>query len=486
MNVALIYPAIARRTAYNIIDKAICAALPPISSGALYGFLRAKGYQKVKVFDEQLNAFDSREFIISLRQFMPDIIGISCNSRMHTHVLQMAQFFKSLVDIPIIVGGPQPTLQPESILNNKYVDYIMRGEGEKAFYQFLTEYPNVKNVPGLSYKDNGNIVHNKDVVLISDLDELPIFPYDIFGKDKGYCVGGLYISSRGCPHNCRFCSANILAGRKYRAHSAGRVVDDLEYLVKAYRPPLLNIMDDNFIVNMKRTFEIMELILSRGLKFKWYCRTRTDTLPRNVQKGQDLLHLMKRAGCESISFGFETATNHLLKEINKETTVRDHLQTIAMMRKAKMLVRGTFIFGIPGETRADSMETVKLAYKLDWAQFSLLTPYPGTYYYDKLKEENILPDSNQLDISGGFSGEKALPYKPPVGRTDREILKLQTRATILFWLHPKRMWNFVLGRMSPYGDPHRLGIKDITMATRVIFRIIIDKFKLSRLFRQTF
>lgn len=196
LKIALVYPSIEYKTELNVL-KTFVRLIPPQGIGYLTGYIREKGYNNIRLFDEQLTSLDDNQALQSLIDYNPGIVGISCNSAMYFRTLEIVNTVKKVLPkATIILGGPQPTLEPGSVIENSNVDFIIRGEGELAFHAFLEAFPSGEfgKVPGLTYKVNGQITNNKDIVPIMDLDELPVFPYGIFARDKRYHLGK-YISS---------------------------------------------------------------------------------------------------------------------------------------------------------------------------------------------------------------------------------------------------------------------------------------------------
>ncbi len=481
IRIAFVFPVKKYETVFENFNT-LTRLVVPLSFGYLTAYIREKGYNNIRIFDEQLSSLDDRQTFQSLIDYNPDILGITCYSPMYFRSLEIAKTIKELLPkVTIIVGGPQPTLEPESVIKNNNIDFIIRGEGELAFHAFLESFQSgdFSKVPGLAYKVNGQISHNENVVPIMDLDELPIFPYDLFSQEKRYHLGK-YISSRGCPYRCKFCGSRYISGKRYRVHSPERVAEDLGIIVKKYGENYVMIYDDNFNISRDRTLRICELILSKGLKFKWLCQMRSDALSQNDAESLELLKIMRKAGCDAIGIGFETGSARLLKEVGKDETIENHIKAIELIKKAKIYVRGQFIIALPTETKKETMETIQFAnkHKLNAATFNTFVPFPGTQYYEELKNEGRIIKWEDLNLNAGMIGQNKLPYVPE-GRTDEELLKMQRNANVLFWLNLRRIYNFVTGKVVPYGDPHRPLLKEILVIIQFSFKFFIKLFKKS-------
>jgi anaerobic magnesium-protoporphyrin IX monomethyl ester cyclase len=269
------------------------------------------------------------------------------------------------------------------------------------------------------------------------------------------------MSSRGCPFKCIFCSARQVSGFKYRAHSAERVVDEMEILHNKYQARQIIFLDDNFIISKKRVFEICERIQQKGLhkKLLWTAAGRADEVT------EPLLKAMKDANCKMISFGIESGSPRLL-ELMKKGEKKEHIvKAVDMARKAGLKTRGTLILGFPTETRNESLETIQFAKDLglDFAKFSLATPYPGTALYNIALERGLISgkDWSRFNSQAGYS-----TYDPvfiPEGRTGKEMKELQRYATKSFYLRPRQIMELIT---------HITGWADVKLYMEVVREII--------------
>jgi radical SAM superfamily enzyme YgiQ (UPF0313 family) len=472
LKIALLNPSINIAKRYGIF-KDFQIPVIPLGLGYLAGYIRDKGYNTIKIFDEQISSLENKQTFQSLIDFQPDIAGISCLTIHISRTFEIASKIREfLPHTKIIVGSAHPTLEPEYVIKNKTIDFILRGEGEKSFHSFLESFKtsDYSRVKGLSYMNNGQIIHNDDVVPIADLDILPTFPYYLFANEKSYELGR-YVSSRGCPYRCIFCSSRYISGKKYRVHSAERVVDDLEMLVKKYGVKYVQFHDDNINFIKSRVQKICELILSRGLKFRWATQTRSDSLDL------ELLKLMKRAGCAMMGLGIETGSERLMKLIQKDETLEDHIKAVEMLKKAGINISGAFILGFPTETREETIQTINFAkrLKLDGAMFALAVPYPGTKLLDLVRKEGKALNWDSFSPSGGY-GNNRLAYVPE-GRNEEEMSNFQKKANVRHWLSLKRIYKIVVGEISPYAVPQRITLKELIKIIRFLIRYTLSLLK---------
>ena len=296
----------------------------------------------------------------------------------------------------IIFGGIHPTANPEEILSYEHIDIVLRGEGEHTIvelYNCIKQGKDISHIKSISYKRDGQVIHNEITPIVNDLDSLPPFPYDLFAKNKKYSMG-FVVSARGCPYNCIFCSNRVTTKKRYRYRSAIKVVDDIELLYKKYGQNNIGFYDDNFLVDKKRIYALIDEIRRRELhnKVSFSFQARGDNVDEKILKE------LYDTGFKSTFFGIETASNRLMKIIKKGETVEQIVDAVKISKKIGYHVSATFLFGLPTETHKDRMDCLKLSKELnlDQVRFNNVTPYPGTELYTIAKEES------RLNIQGSY------------------------------------------------------------------------------------
>ncbi len=323
-----------------------------------------------------------------------DVVGITTDTRRYRGALQMAKKAMSQGCI-VIMGGSHPGFADEEILNSGCVDYIVRGEGEFTFPALLDNLEknkDVASVQGISYLKNGKIERTASAPLIEDLDSLPrparhLVDMELY-KRKGLKYGGkrpvaVISSSRGCPYNCRFCITPQMYGKKWRARSAASVVAEMEEVYHKYGYRAFAFCDDNFTVLPQRVKEICSLIIEKGLDVWWWCLSS----PALLLKNEDMVRMMARAGAKTIYIGVESANPATLKEFNKGITQDIPFKAVDLLRRNGIEAFGSYILGGLNDTISTTLATVRHARKLDTAvaQFTILTPYPGTALYNDMQ-----------------------------------------------------------------------------------------------------
>jgi len=353
----------------------------------------AKTGHKINLID--LNLYDNPNEILarSLKEFRPDIIGLTATTAVVHKIVDIAKTVKDILpDVMIVAGGPHPTALPEDLLKNSHIDIVVSGEGDKTF-QSIVESQNLKDIPNIYYKDNEKILHS-DILQdgIKDLDSLPFPAYFLYDIHK-YSMSKIFArrsplafmeTSRGCYAHCVYCNKNI-HGYKLRHKSPKRVVDEMEYLLKLGFNEI-HIIDDCFTADMKRAYEICEEILKRRLRFPWYPRggIRVDRV------NSELLAIMKKAGCYRIPLGIESGNQRVIDAIKKKITLQQAEDAVRFSKEAGLEVECYFMIGLPTEREDDILKSINFAKKLDpdYVKFAITLPFPGTEMYDEMLKHN--------------------------------------------------------------------------------------------------
>ena len=412
----------------------------PIGVGILAGFLREKEIS-VKILDQEITNINADTLHTLLKQCKtPRIIGISVMTANVASGYQIAETVKSFdKDAIIIFGGIHATVMPDEILHSGSVDFVVQGEAEYTLLELIHQIKNRKIVPekleGVGYIEDRQIVYTKPSTTMVDVNAVPMFPYDMFDPSK-YNLGFI-LTSRGCPFDCIFCSQRAITKRIYRYISSERVMEELDYIINELCEPNITFLDDYFTGNKKRVFELCNMIKERGLhkKASFGVQTRGDSIDK------ELMIAMRDANFNSLMFGVETASEDLMKLINKNETVQENIDAIRLAKEIGFAVEATFIFGFPTETRVDRLAALSLAVdtKIDRARFNNATPYPGTQMYKMVKDKiSIAPRwvnfSSAGAVTAGIKKKYSLPYVPD-GCTEKELVGSILLANLLFYLN---------------------------------------------------
>jgi len=452
MKVLLINPPYDVKRYMGKLSK-IAFVFQPIGLSYIASYLRDKNIE-VKIVDTQVVTKPLNSVI---REFNPDIIGITCVTALVHSTIEVARIIKKeFPEKMIIVGGIHPTVRPQDFLVEKSIDYVALGEGEITMYEFVRAVDlgqDPATVPGIMCMRSGKVVSAPLRQMVKDIDTFPMPAWDLLPMDE-YRVSpdnrtgeriGVVLTSRGCPFDCIFCSNRLLTQKTYRAHSVERVCNEVDNLIKNYKVKQIFINDDNFAVDKNRAKDICREFIKRDIntKISWWAEARADCVD------EELLLLMAKANCRIISYGLESGNQRLLDLIQKRITLQQIREAIELTKKTGIEIRASFILGLPTETREESLRTIRFAKELniDQVRFALATPFPGTRLWEIAQEEGTLAfDSwKQFSMMAGYS--RGLPVYAPKGRSRQELAKLQRRANLMFYLRPRIMTTF-LKRMT--------------------------------------
>ncbi|KPJ59502.1 MAG: hypothetical protein AMJ46_10805 [Latescibacteria bacterium DG_63] len=372
--------------------------IPPLGTLWIAAVLERERF-KVRVVDLTVDKVD---YMKLLQDENPPLVGIGGTSHSRFEAFGIAADIKKVnPNVKIVYGGVHATFTAEDTLRHiADIDFVIRGEGEQTLLELmkaLSEAPDVSKILGISYRRDGKIFHNPNRRFLPDLDELPLparhlanmNAYDMkldHVKEKGTAI----ITSRGCPYNCNFCSASAMFGHTIRTRSASKVLDEIESLLVGYKLQGIKIFDSTFTAVRGHAEEICQEILDRGLKFPWECEVRVDTID------EELLSLMKTAGCYYVNIGIESASQRVLNSMNKRITVEMAQNALGLCYRLGILTKVFFSFGHIGEDLEDVDKTFKFI-ELNKKKITTLAwgagvrIYPGTPLERYARENGYLP-----------------------------------------------------------------------------------------------
>jgi anaerobic magnesium-protoporphyrin IX monomethyl ester cyclase len=360
-------------------------SLPPIGLLYVAASLEQAGHTVVvrdlAADDERLDDRDIRR---------ADLVGISADTTRAGKALSIARRVTA-IGRPVVMGGPHPQFMAEDIFAAGCVDYIVKGEGELVFTNLLTalqDRDSVASVKGLIIRDGRHMVETPSADPI-DVETLP-FParhlldlhrYRASMSDRPITP---IVTSRGCPSACHFCSSSSFFGRGWRYRSAASVLAELDEIYTRYGFRAVCFMDDNFTLAPQRVEQIADGIIDREYDLKWWNFSRVDTIVRNP----GMVAKMAAAGSTTIYLGIESSSEETLNSLGKNARASDVAQAVEILRQNKIESYGSYIIGNLNETAADVEQTIDMAVRLNTniAQFTILTPYPGTKLYEQIKD----------------------------------------------------------------------------------------------------
>lgn len=355
--------------------------LPRIGVVLLGTIVRELGYD-VTVMVEEKRPFD-RDAI-----FSADLVGISSITATAKNAYELAGEVMAR-GIPVVMGGPHPTHRTDEALQN--CDFVVRGEGEEALpalIKALERGEGYDQIAGLSYHDGDETRHVPEAPLVRDLDR---WPDPDFNLVKGFSGSSIFTgkrivpiqTSRGCPHDCSFCTVTATFGHRMRYRSPERVVAEMaKYDMKRTH---FFIYDDNFAANRRRTREMLEAFetLPNGGP-QWSTQVRAD-----VATDTELLDTMAARGCGAFYIGLESVNQETLSTTNKRQSFSDVSEHLRRIHSRGIAVHGMFVFGFDTDGPGTMERTVRFAQQtgLFSVQFMVLTPLPGSRLAQELEDD---------------------------------------------------------------------------------------------------
>jgi anaerobic magnesium-protoporphyrin IX monomethyl ester cyclase len=356
----------------------------PLGLGRVAGALCAAGHA-VDFLDLALTSGDPAEVLLArVRETRASALGFSLMTPQYDEFLALARRIRPhLPGVRIVAGGPHACAAPEETLRDGGADLVVTGEGEPvvpALFDCLEKQGDLREVAGIAFLDEaGACVRTPPAPQVADLDQLPPVPWDLMrpGAYRGRLRGRRFanvMTARGCPYHCVYCSRGPASGR-YRARSVAAVIEEVRTLRREHGIRAIDFADDIFTLDRARTLDLCEALRAEpGRVIPWRCETRVDRVDR------PLLRAMRQAGCLCISFGVESGSDAVLKELRKGATAGQARRAFADCHAEGLPTRAFFMLGTPWETPESVDETIALARELrpTFSVFFLATPYPGS------------------------------------------------------------------------------------------------------------
>ncbi|MEC7640652.1 MAG: radical SAM protein [Nitrospinota bacterium] len=416
----------------------------PLGLLAVASVLKRAGHE-VRILDLRISIQPDEDLKNALEEFNPEYVGIGLMTIEAEHAFATAAQVKSLKkDVTVIFGGPHCSHDPQYILHDPNVDLLVVGEAEITIIELFDALKNntdLSMVKGIAYRKDSKYCLTPERSVIKDLDWVnqeyglinvedyfePECSTDFLPATKRFMS---IVTSRGCPFKCTYC--HDLFGKSIQYRSPEVVLDEMEHLIQKYGVQEFQILDDVFNVNMKRCKQILSMMAERKLNVK-VC------FPNGVRADffdNEMIQIMRAAGVYRLALGIESGSERILEMIDKKLDIGIIDNVVRDLAKSDISVHGFFMLGFPGETREEMDETIRFACNLDLAtaNFSLVTPNPGTKLRETLAEEKQLQNKefSQYTFDVVNSNESKL--------NATELLTKRKAAYRLFYLNPKRLW----------------------------------------------
>jgi len=383
-----------------------------------YGIIQLAAYLErenknleLQVLDCNAEKVDWKEMESRIEESDPDIVASSslatCNTYAVVKTLETAK--RVAPDTLTVTGGQHFTVTAhESLEAYPEIDVIVRGEGEKTLSELVTHYGEktvFQKIKGISYRQNGKIVHNSPRPLIENLEDLPFPGYHLvkenLGKYHFSVMAGekapyvLIEGARGCDHECTFCTQWRHWQRRWRIKSAKRIAEEMDYCQRTFGSKFIWLTDDNFGTG-SRPKEIAEEIIARKMPedVSWFVQARCDDINRN----KDALPRLRESGLSWVLMGVENSEPSTLREFKKGITPEDARTAVDLLKENNIFAHAMVIIGQRKDTHESIARLREFADELDpdLVMFGILTPFPGTEIYQEAEKNGWIADRNFL------------------------------------------------------------------------------------------
>jgi len=420
--------------------------VPPLGLISLAAVVREAGYTTA-IIDAPALGLSSEQVVHEIEQRKPRYVGLTAATVGFRNTAEMARQIKErLPEVVTILGGVHATAMPnQSLTENPQFDIIVVGEGEDTILDLLDALERqrpLSSVPGIAIRQAEAVFLTPPRPLIKDLDRLPFPAWDLVPDLTTHYRPAPHIlrrlpsttisTSRGCFGQCTFCDRSVF-GNKCRAFSAEYLLRMLKYLISRYGLKDVWIGDDLFVMFRSRLRTFCELVISEKLDLTWGCCARVGMLK------PELLTLMKKAGCHEIAFGIESGNQAMLNMLKKDVTLEAIARDLSMTRQAGLKTMGTFMIGLPNETRETMQNSIAFAKKIDlnMLQLSFFTPFPGCEIAENIQEYGTFePDYSKMNVFGNI-------VFVPHGLTRSDLITYYKKFYREFYIRPKTIITFI-------------------------------------------
>lgn len=408
--------------------------LPPLDIGYCASLLEKRG-NKVNLIDLRVKDYSINEIIHYTKEKKTDLMIIKPMIHTVEFTLRLAKKVKNKVKKIILIGHFSSLYYRSFISEYSGVDLVILNEPELTLLEFVENYKRDKNtnkIRGIAYYNN-KIVKTKPRDLIKDLDSLPFPKHELF-VNKGYTFYypvnikkkinvGYILSSRGCPHNCVFCSSveRDSYGKDYRIRSPKNIADEME-LLENYGVNVIYFIDDTFTESSSHVSGVCDEMIKRKIDIKWVAQSRIDTLNR------ELLVKMKKAGCSTLCLGIESGSDRILQILNKDVTVNQIKKVCKMIKQNGVWILADYIINNPTERKKEMQDTLNLAKQLlpEMINVSYFTMYNPQQF------GNVDENLSRFSITSNFTD-----------LNDKELTQFQKHFYQKYYLNPKFLIQFI-------------------------------------------
>ena len=372
-------------------EQKIMKPYPPLGLLYVSAYLKSKNVAN-DVFD---TTFSSQQLQLDyILEKAPRVICIYTNLMTKVEVIKLMKILKTeTYNFPkIVLGGPDVTFNVDNYLKAG-ADFLVIGEGEETtleLYDAIMNSSNLHDVNGLAFLENGLVIQTNARTKFKELDELPLPNREAVNMQNyldtwktNHGKSSMTISTqRGCPYTCKWCSTAVY-GQSYRRRPAVQVAAEMKMLKDQYNPDAIWFVDDVFTISHKWLTAFHEEVVKQNAQIRFECITRAERL------NEEILRLLKEAGCFRIWIGAESGSQEIIDAMDRRVDV-NHVKKIIQDTNAMGIETGTFIMlGYPGETEKNIDETIQYLKEAKPTHYTITIAYPikGTSLYNEIEEK---------------------------------------------------------------------------------------------------
>lgn len=383
--------------------SAIAARMPPIGTLSIAAYLMERGHEvDIQNSSAPVTQIGHGDIASKVTSFRPEVVGFTATTSGFNDAYCQAEIIKNMFpDIRIVFGGVHVSALREKILESfPCIDFVVTGEGEKAMTDLVEGKP-VETIQGLVFRNGPAIESNGLRTDLCELDDLPFpayrklegFPHDFEPPLFNYprAPAATIISSRGCPYQCSYCDRSVYR-RSFRFNSAHYLYEHMAYLKREFRVRHIFFYDDLFTFNRKRIEEFCGLLQKKTLRMTFNCAVRIGHVD------DDLLKMLKAAGCWMVSLGIESGDPEMLSRHKSNVDLGEMKKTVKQIQRNGLRVKGLFIMGLPGETEETIKRTADFVEELELDDMNItkFTPFPGSPAYKTIHDEGTFHEDWEL------------------------------------------------------------------------------------------
>jgi radical SAM superfamily enzyme YgiQ (UPF0313 family) len=340
----------------------------PLSVLALAAML--EGREEYEIVDGNLDPQPTQTILSLLREREVELIGVTVmpGPQMAAAIESCREIRAQFPKVPIVWGGYFPSIYSDAALNAKYVDYVVRGQGEHTLLELIDSLRGrraLDAIQGLSYKDIFGLHRHNPERLMQAPDAFPRSPFHRIPVEKYLRPSffgnrtAVHQASIGCPFRCSFCGVHAAYGTRERMESPARTEAILRHLVTTYGADSVQFFDMNFFLREDHASELAERLAP--LSLRWWCEARVDTMCRYSNQ---TFRAIQRSGCAMIFFGAESGSDWALKDMQKDISTEQTLELARRIREFGIIPEFSFVVGNPKDPERDTRETLEFIRKI--------------------------------------------------------------------------------------------------------------------------